>query len=76
MKTQLIMNYSFNQHYDKVLLGSSGQRLASKIFALFAKGRAVAADNEINYADKIQYDDLATFFDFDTKSGEVSYPKK
>lgn len=46
-KTQLYLEYAYENGFNKVILGQCGQRLASKIFTLFAKGRAGSADNEI-----------------------------
>ncbi|KAL4479282.1 hypothetical protein ABPG72_011494 [Tetrahymena utriculariae] len=70
-KTQLYLEYAYRNNFDKVLLGNCGQRLASKIFTLFTKGRAASSDNEIQFIDNVSYDILGRFFDLHDEDNKV-----
>ncbi|EGR32855.1 hypothetical protein IMG5_068780, partial [Ichthyophthirius multifiliis] len=62
IKTQLYIEYAYKNNFNRIFLGSCGQRLASKIFSLFSKGRGGSADNEIQFIDWVEYEQMKNFF--------------
>ncbi len=53
-KLHLIFYYAIKANFTRVLFGTCGQRIASKVFSLFSKGRGFSLENEVAPIDLIK----------------------
>ena len=52
-KLHLYQDFMKKNGFKRILLGNSGQRLASKIFGNFSKGKAINVDHDVSCYDEI-----------------------